>query len=194
MRRKLVIPLLQTRKPQPESKPLGRVGLPSRIPGSDPGDSGARCLGPPRASRRLLTSSASSQEVERHCQVPSEAALLPRPSASPTLRRVRCRRGHHGFAGLELSRAAASWRGAPGRPGSGGGGSSARDSSPSVHASPAGALALASVRRVPGVPYFGPQAPPLDRGDLGGVQRPANGRARCGQRPGACAPPPLLIG
>lgn len=29
---------------------------------------------------------------------------------------------------------------------------------------------------------------------LGRVQRAANGRARCGQRPGACAPPPLLIG
>lgn len=87
---------------------------------------------------------------------------FPSPSPTPILYRAGCRRGHHRFDGLELSLAAASWRGAPGRPGSGGSGGSARDSSPSERSTLAGSLALAAVRLALGVPHFGPQAPPLE--------------------------------
>lgn len=148
---------------------------------------------PPRTqARRLLTPSASSQEVQRHGRVPGEAALPPRTPPEASCRAGR-RRGP-GAHGAEAGPGRPSWRGArAGAVGDGGdggdGGSGGARTGPS-----AAADSLNPLR--PAVPHLGPRAPPLAPAGRAraGAPSEANGRARRGQHPGHRASPPRLIG
>lgn len=144
---------------------------------------------------RLLTPSASSQKVERHCRVLGEAALPPCPlSLAP--RRAGRRRGlplpcwagtRPGRLQAQSTAQAGVWR-------------RRRRLNARLLAgrtSFAGRLAGPCCRqrttRGPS-PLSACPAPRTCRPGSGGAQSSANGRARLGQHPGPCAPPPRFIG